>query len=88
MTKEIQSIQSWSPESGSITINALTLKDFYHYFFDGGGGMVSYSLSNSTNGLDYFNGNIEVPSSIIQQWGSDDSIIWEYVANALGLILI
>ena len=87
-TRQIQPIQSWSPEEGNITIDILCLKDFLHYFFDGGGGIVSYSLSNSQTQLDYFSGNIEIPSNIIQQWGASDDIIFDYVANALSLTII
>ena len=77
-----------SPEIGDITVDILCLKDFFHYFFDGGGGIVSYSLSNSQTQLDYFSGNIEIPSSIIQQWGASDNIIWDYIANTLSLTII
>ena len=59
-----------------------------HYFFDGGGGIVSYSLSNSQTQLDYFLGNIDIPSSTIQQWGASDDIIFDYVANSLSLTII
>jgi hypothetical protein len=41
-----------------------------------------------SNGLDYFPGTIEIPSSVIQQWGASDDIIWNYVAEQLNLELI
>lgn len=85
-TRQIQSKTTWSPETGDITIDTLCLKDFYHYFFDDGGGKVAYTLQS--NGLDYFPGTIDIPSSVVQQWGADDSIIWNYVANYLNLVLI
>ena len=87
-TRPIQPKQSWSPEMGDITIDVLCLKDFYHYFFDGGGGIVSYSLSNSITNIDYFNSSVLIPASIIQQWGSSDEIIFNFVAEHLGLQII
>jgi len=87
-TRTIQPKTSWSPELGDISIDTLCLKDFFHYFFDGGGGVVSYTLSNSQTEIDYFSGNLEVPSSVIQQWGANDDIIFEYVALALNLVII
>lgn len=87
-TRNITPITSWSPENGSITIDKLILKDFVHYFFDGGSGWVNYSLGDSSTDLEYFAKTIEIPSSTIQQWGASDDIIFEYVANALGLTLI
>lgn len=85
-TRQIQSKTTWSPETGDITIDTLCLKDFYHYFFDDGGGIVAYTLQS--NGLDYFPGTIAIPSSVVQQWGASDDVIWEYVANFLNLELI
>jgi hypothetical protein len=87
-TRQIQSISTWSPDTGIITLNVLVLKDFMHYFFDGGGGIVSYCFKNSIADTEYFNANIEIPASIIQQWGASDDIIFEYVANKLGLTII
>jgi hypothetical protein len=87
-TRQIEPISTWSPETGNITLNTLVLKDFHHYFFDGGNGLVSYCLKNSTADVEYFNANIEIPSNIMQQWGASDDIIFQYVANALGLILV
>ena len=85
-TREIQTIATWSPETGEINIDALCLKDFLHYFFDNGGGIVAYTLQS--NGIDYFPATIEIPSSIIQQWGESDDVIWEYVGEQLGLVFI
>ena len=85
-TRQIQSKQTWSPETGDITIDTLCLKDFYHYFFDDGGGKVAYTLQS--NGSDYFPGTIDIPSSIIQQWRASDDVIWNYVASQLNLELL
>lgn len=87
-TREIESTSTWSPETGNITLDLLVLKDFHHYFFDGGSGVVSYCLKNSTSEKEYFNANIDIPSNVMQQWGASDDIIFEYVAEQLNLILV
>ena len=87
-TRNITPITSWSPENGTINIDKLVLKDFIHYFFDGGSGWVSYVLQDSSTGIEYFAKNMEIPSSTIQQWGASDDIIFEYVANQLNLTII
>lgn len=90
--RNIQPIQSWSPISGDISIDTLSLTDFYHYHFDNGNGKVSYSLSginpSTESRIDYFSDSIDIPSSVIQQWGASDDVIWDYVATALGLTLV
>jgi hypothetical protein len=85
-TREIQPIITWSTESGDTTLTTLCLKDFYHYFFDDGGGKVNYTLQ--ADGLDILSGTVDIPSYIVQQWGQSDEIIFEYVATSLNLILI
>ena len=87
-TRQIQSTQTWSPEMGNVILNQLCLKDFFHYFFDGGSGIVSYCLKNSDSDIEYFSNNISIPSEIISQWGASDDIIFNYVANQLGLTII
>lgn len=87
-TRKIQTTSTWSPESGNVTLDALVLKDFHHYFFDGGNGTVSYTLKNSTSDMEYFNNNIEIPSNILEQWGASDDIIFNYVASQLGLTIV
>lgn len=84
--KEIQQIQIWSP-LGYKYIKYIDLIDFSGYKFDDGVGYVTYLLID-TDAIPYYNNMIEVPSNIIQQWGEDDSIIWDYVATTLGLTLI
>jgi len=88
--KQIEPIQSWFPNSGDVIINALSLTDFYHYHFDNGGGKVSYSLSGvdviTQSEINYYSDTIDVPSSVIQQWGTDDTVIWDYVMQQLGLV--
>jgi hypothetical protein len=85
-TRQIQPITTWSPETGDTSLDTLCLKDFYHYSFDDGGGKVSYTIQ--ANELDILSGTIDIPSSIVQQWGADDTIIWNYVATTLNLTLL
>jgi len=91
-TRNIQPIFSWSPNLGDVTINELQLTDFFHYHFDEGSGKVSYSLNGinpvTDSTMSFFSGIIDIPSEIIQQWGADDDIIWDYAANTLGLIIL
>jgi hypothetical protein len=85
--KEIQPIEVWS-EIGVVSANALCLKDFYHYHFDNGDGKVSYTIADLDSDIDYISGIVDIPSTIIQQWGASDDIIWIYVASKLNLTLV
>jgi hypothetical protein len=38
--------------------------------------------------VDYYSGVVDIPATIIQQWGASDDVIWTYVSNQLNLILI
>lgn len=38
--------------------------------------------------IEVYNGKIEIPSSTMAQWGADDNIIFDYVAQELQLILV
>tara|TARA_R110000868_G_scaffold67549_2_gene200351 strand:+ start:192 stop:479 length:288 start_codon:yes stop_codon:yes gene_type:complete len=80
---------------GEKNASIISLTNFFDYHFDDGAGKVSYQLigMESFDGMPesaiiYFSGIIEIPSSIIVQWGSDDSIIWDYCANKLGITLL
>ena len=84
--KEIQIIQVWSP-LGSRDINYINLIDFSGYKFNNGSGYVTYTLIG-VDLITYYENQIEVPANIIQQWGADDTIIWDYVVETLGLVLI
>lgn len=87
-TRKIQTTTTWSPEAGTIALDTLVLKDFMHYFFDGGGGIVAYCLKNSTSDAEYFSANISIPAEIIAQWGASDDIIFAYVAQELNLTIV
>ena len=89
-TKQIQPIQIWTPD-GEKSINVLALTNFFDYHFDDGAGKVEYKLvgvDSELGAIEYFIGNVEIPSSIVQQWGADDTIIWDYVATTLNLTLV
>jgi len=89
-TRQIQSIKIWTPD-GEKSINTLALINFFDYHFDEGSGKCTYKLifSDEINGAtELFAGDLEIPSDIIQQWGADDTIIWDYVATTLNLTLV
>ena len=85
-TKNIEEVQIWSP-GGQRSCTKLSLDRFYDYKFDNGLGYIDYTLTGS-DGANYFSASLEIPASIIQQWGADDSIIWDHVATTLGLVII
>ena len=87
-TRQIAETTTWSPEKGNIILDTLILKDFNHYFFDGGAGMVSYSLREKESLNEYYANNISIPAEILAQWGASDDIIFNYVAQQLNLIII
>lgn len=89
-TKKIQTIQIWSP-TGQKSIDTLSLTNFFDYHFDDGNGKIQYKLisSDELNGAtDVYTSILEIPSDIIQQWGASDDIIWDYVAEQLGVVFI
>ncbi len=80
------------------TILALTEFYGYHFNNDTGNvtyqllGMESPGTQLDENGntcllpesaVVYFSGTLKIPPTIIQQWGTSDDIIWEYVLNTL-----
>jgi len=85
-TKDIQPIDVWSPD-GFQPVGKLKFLTFYGYEFNDGPGYIDYELLGQNNEMKY-QASLLIPSDIVQQWGDDDSIIWDYVANTLGLTLI
>jgi hypothetical protein len=45
-------------------------------------------VQNPTSLVVLFQSNLQVPSSVVQQWGASDQIMFEYVATTLGLTLV
>jgi hypothetical protein len=46
------------------------------------------TIVNAPSAVDLFKGALEVPASVVQQWGASDEIIFEHVAETLGLVLV
>lgn len=89
-TKKIQPITVWSI-NGQVQVNCLALNNFFDYHFDNLSGKISYVLIETNDELgatEHFKGDIEIPPYIMQQWGTDDSIIWDYVIEKLNLVVI
>lgn len=86
-TKNIQQIEVWSPE-GQKQVDKLRLLTFYGYNFDNNdGGYVDYQLLSPDDSIQ-FGATLLIPPSIVQQWGADDSIIWNYIATTLNLTIV
>jgi len=87
-TRQIKPVQIWTA-NGQKEASILALTNFFDYHFDDGNGKVTYKLigmeGEPTSAYEYITANIEIPSSIIQNWGADDSIIWNYIAEQLNL---
>lgn len=93
-TREIQPTLVWSP-TGQVSAVYLGLINFFDYHFDNGGGTATYTLIGmQDNGdgiptaVDLYMSNINIPSSVVETWGENDDIIFEYVATTLGLTII
>ena len=84
--RDIQPINIWSPE-GLQSVSKLKFLTFYGYEFNDGPGYVDYQLLALSDEMQY-QATLIIPENIVQQWGADDSIIWDYVAETLGLTLI
>lgn len=87
-TKKIQPITIWTP-SGNRQITVLSLSNFYDYHFDNGEGKVNYILIETNDELgatEHYKGELTIPSDLFNQWGTDDSIIWDYVMQTLNLV--
>lgn len=103
-TRQIQPVSIWTPTGlKNATYFALTDFFGYHFDNGIGkvtykligmepGGTTTLEdgtvIQNPDSAVDYVTDNLEVPGSIIQQWGADDEIIFEYVATSLGLAII
>lgn len=45
-------------------------------------------VQNQPSLVTLFQGNIAIPSNVVQQWGASDDIIFQYVATQLSLTLV
>lgn len=87
--KTIKKVVFWKPE-GKMNADTLMLYNFHGYNFNGEASFVSYRLgqaneSFATGLMPLFEGTIQLPDEIVQQWGEDDNPIFDYVMNQLGL---
>lgn len=46
------------------------------------------TIVNAPSAVDLFKGSLGIPAATVQQWGPSDDIIFEYVAQTLGLTLV
>lgn len=88
-TRTIKKVAFWKPE-GKISADTLMLYNFHGYNFNGEPSYVSYRIGKadeeSENGLkSLFEGTIEIPDEVVQQWGEDDEPIFTYALTTLGL---
>jgi hypothetical protein len=93
-TRLIEPKSIWSPNGEKIA-TILSLLDFRNYNFDNGGGKLTYKLLGMESidnqpeiATEYYVSDLDIPSNIIQQWGQSDEIIFEYVSDTLGLVLV
>jgi hypothetical protein len=100
--REIQPIQTWV--NGEVkTMTLLRIDNYLQYDFLMNPGMVHYCLCGYEelpqtdydgnpitviNKPTYVDGNIQLTWELVNQWGEDDTIIFDYVINELNLILI
>ena len=95
-TRQIQPKSVWA--DGEKTANILALSNFTNYHFDGGSGKVHYTLAGMEDritesdsyqvAVDYYSGIVDIPADVINQWGSSDEVIWNFVANELNIQFI
>ena len=103
-TRVIQPKVIWTPTGDkTATIFSLNDFYDYH-FDNGGGQVtysLSGMESNGTTTLEdgtvvpnppsavlYYTSNLSVPSSVVQSWGASDDIIFDYVTQELGLVIV
>ena len=89
-TRNITPISAWTA-SGQQTVTMFSITDFFNYgFLPNCEGTVTYRLFNTQgeSAEELIVGNLQIPSEIVQQWGTDDGIIFIYVAQKLGFTII
>jgi hypothetical protein len=89
-TRNITPITAWT-QTGQQTVTMFSLTDFFNYgFMLNCEGTITYRLFNTEgeSAVELIVGNLQIPSQIVQQWGADDGIIFDYVAEQLGFTII
>lgn len=87
----IEPIKTWS--NGVLyTSNIISIDGYSGYDFKEQAGEVQYSLishdSGTGNKISVIQGIVRLTFSTVENWGSDDQIIFNYVANKLNIVLI
>jgi len=73
--------------SGYVTYKLIGMQDNgYQTINNEDGTITTNKLPDSA--IELHTADLEIPSNIIQNWGDDDQIIFEYAATKLSLILI
>jgi len=88
--KYISPITAWT-SSGQQTVTMFSITDFFNYgFLPNCEGTVTYRLFNTEgeSAVELIVSQLQIPSEIVQQWGADDEIIFNYVAQQLGFTII
>lgn len=74
-----------------VTANAIQFTNFKGYDFSGNnGGQVEYAvgLFEVVEDVDTFipfsNGTCDLPYDVVENWGSDDSELFDYIINQIG----
>jgi len=89
-TRNITPISAWT-STGQQTVTMFSLTDFFNYgFLPNCTGTVTYRLYNTQgeSAVELIVSTLQIPSEIVQQWGADDGIIFDYVAQQLGFTVI
>ena len=89
-TRNITPISAWTP-TGQKTVTMFSLTDFFNYgFMPNCEGTVTYRLFNTDgeSAIELIVSQLQIPSEIVQQWGADDDIIFNYVAEQLNFTII
>jgi len=81
LTVNIQPVQVI--QNSGTTLSAYVI----HYDLSGQNCRLYWNLSDD-DGDTIYDGNYDVPSDILNNWGSDDMVIMSSLANAMGFVII
>lgn len=103
-TREIQPKEIWTPTGNVSAVYLGLVNFYGYHFDDGPGTVEYTLIGMQDNGsfvddegntivnppsaVDLFKGALQVPAATVQQWGTSDDIIFEYVATTLSLTLV
>lgn len=73
--------------AGLKKVNAIEIYNFSGYDFKGNNGFVEFFYGNleGDNFTPIQGGSIPLPKEVVDEWGSDDTVVIDYVMNKLGL---